>query len=33
MPPAMRSALRTAESAAKAARDLLDSLGNRRRPR
>jgi|tagenome__1003787_1003787.scaffolds.fasta_scaffold20975855_2 hypothetical protein len=33
LPPAMRSALRTAESAAKAARDLLDSLGNRRRPR
>jgi hypothetical protein len=33
VPPAMRSALRTAGSAAKAARDLLDSLGNRRRPR
>jgi outer membrane lipoprotein-sorting protein len=33
IPPALRSALRTAESAAKAARDLLDSLGNRRRPR
>jgi hypothetical protein len=33
MPPALRSALRTAGSAAKAARDLLDSLGNRRRPR
>jgi hypothetical protein len=29
--PAMRSALRTAESAAKAARGFLDSLGNRQR--